>query len=111
MASGAAMPSTGAGRGRRPQVLRWTASVLVLAASLAGCSGKPAAQRTGAATASTASASTAAGTAESVTAVFSAPEPTWGDVSLPPEVRLTAGELQRLGQMNVPDQAAWLQDR
>jgi hypothetical protein len=105
-ASGAAMPSTGAGRGHRPQVLRWTASILVLAASLAGCSGKPAAQGTG-----TATASTAAGTAEFVIAVFSAPEPTWGDVSLPPEVKLTAGELERLGQMNVPDQAAWLQDR
>jgi len=100
------MPSTGAGRRCRPQVLRWTASTLVLAAFLAGCSGKPDAGRTGAATAST-----AAGTAEFVTAAFSAPEPTWGDVSLPPEVHLTADELQRLGRMNVPDQAAWLQDR
>ncbi|MCG2621999.1 hypothetical protein LVY72_08720 [Arthrobacter sp. I2-34] len=80
--------------------------MLVLAASLAGCGAKPAPQATGTATASPATSGP-----EPVIAVFSAPEPTWGDVSLPPEVKLTADELARLGQMNVPDQAAWLQER
>ncbi|MFD1213998.1 hypothetical protein ACFQ36_18335 [Arthrobacter sp. GCM10027362] len=54
---------------------------------------------------------TAPETGEPVTVIVSSPERTWGDVSLPPDVKLSSQELERLGQMNVPDQAAWLEDR
>jgi hypothetical protein len=48
---------------------------------------------------------------EPVAVAVGAPEQTWGDVSLPPEVQLSADELEQLGRMNVPDQAAWLEER
>ncbi|NKX56377.1 hypothetical protein [Arthrobacter mobilis] len=112
------MPATDAGRGGgpggktengKPKVPLWQKPLLwvgavVLAAAAAALTGwlEPLFTRL---------IGTASETGEPVTVIISSPEHTWGDVTLPPEVKLSPAELERLGRMNVPDQAAWLQDR